>query len=132
MASASKKHMGSGTQGKGDGTTGRKPVGASEPVGGPTTDRGAKPAEAELPQDTPASWSEGVPDFTTAAAVGELPPGQPALTQASPDVREAEKPVPELAGSDLQPVAGRDPQGGGPQELIPHAKPEGSSESDPE
>ena len=39
-----------------------------------------KPSEANLPHETGASWSEGAPDFTTAAAAGDLPPVQPTLT----------------------------------------------------
>jgi fused signal recognition particle receptor len=101
----------------------RKRPNASE---GPDTGTGdrAKPAEPEMPREISASRSEGAPDFTTAAAAGELPPVQPTLAQASPDVPEAVKPVPELAGSDLQPVQDRDPHGGGPREWIPRDKPE--------
>jgi hypothetical protein len=80
--------------------------------------------EIKMPHKTPASRSEGAPDFTTAAAAGELPAAEPTVTQASPDLPAAEKPVPELAGSDLQPVEGCDPEGGGPKEPIPHARPE--------
>jgi len=98
----------------------RKRANASEGPDATTGDR-AKP---EMPREPPASQSEGAPDFTSAAASGELPPVQPTVTQASPDVPEAEKPVPELAGSDLQPVENRDPQGGGPWEPIPRAEPE--------
>ena len=82
------------------------------------------PAQPEVLRNTPASVSEGAPDFTTAAASRELPAAEPTVTQASPDRPESTKPAPELAGSDLQPVEGRDPQGGGPQEPIPRARPE--------
>src|SRR3954454_5495688 len=98
----------------------RKRANASEGTDATTGDR-AKP---EIPRETPASQSEGAPDFTSAAAAGDPPPVQPTVTQASPDVPEAEKPVPELAGSDLQPVENRDPQGGAPRESIPRDKPE--------
>ena len=64
-----------------------------------------------------------MPDFTTAAAAGDLPPVEPALTQASPDLPPGGK-SPETTGADLQPVEGRDPQGGGPKEPIPRAEPE--------
>jgi fused signal recognition particle receptor len=101
----------------------RKRANASEGTDAATGDR-TKLAEPEMPRETPASQSEGAPDFTSAAAAGELPPVQPTVTQASPDVPEAEKPVPELAGSDLQPVENRDPQGGGPREPTPRAEPE--------
>ncbi len=48
---------------------GRKPV---DPVTGTPAPSG------------PASRSEGEPDFTTAAAAGDLPPVEPTATQASP------------------------------------------------
>lgn len=82
------------------------------------------PAKPELPHKPTGSLTEGVPDFTTAAAAGELLPGAPTVTEASPDMLADEKLAPELAGSDLQPVEGRDPQGGGPREPIPRPKPE--------
>src|SRR5215210_1568187 len=97
---------------------GRKPTDAPKPADAAT------PAEPGMPRETPASVPEGAPDFTTAAAAGEIAPAQPTVTQATPDLPETEKPAPELAGSDLQPVEGRDPQGGGPQEPIPRPKPE--------
>ena len=81
------------------------------------------PAESGMPHRGPSSDSEGVPDFTTAAAAGELPAAEPTVTQASPDAPDAAKPAPELAGSDLQPVQERDPQGSGPREPIPRDKP---------
>ena len=64
----------------------------------------------KMPHKTPASLLEGAPNFTTAAAAGEPLPGAPTVTQASPDLLADEKLAPELAGSDLQPVEGRDPQ----------------------
>jgi len=102
---------------------GRKPTDASKPADATT------PAESGMPRETPASVPEGAPDFTTAAAAGEIAPAQPTVTQATPDLPEAEKPAPELAGSDLQPIEGRDPQGGGPQEPIPRPKPETEPET---
>ncbi|HEX8664121.1 MAG TPA: signal recognition particle-docking protein FtsY [Beijerinckiaceae bacterium] len=74
--------------------------------------------------DPAASAYEGAPDFTTAAAAGDLPPVAPTVTQASPDVPAVDKAPPETRGADLQPVEGRDPQGGGPKEPIPHPAPE--------
>ena len=108
---------------------GRKPADAPKPADAAgTPDQAVTPAESDMPRETPASRSEGAPDFTTAAAAGDLPPAEPTVTHASPDLPETDKSVPELAGSDLQPVEGRDPQGGGPQEPIPRPKPE----TDPE
>ena len=102
---------------------GRKLTDASKPADAAT------PAESGMPRETPASVPEGAPDFTTAAAAGEIAPAQPTATQATPDLPETEKPAPELAGSDLQPVEGRDPQGGGPQEPIPRPNPETGPET---
>jgi fused signal recognition particle receptor len=48
----------------------------------------------------------------------------PTVTSASPDTAEAEKPVPELAGADLQPVEGLEPEGIAPREPIPRPAPE--------
>src|SRR4051812_27177087 len=100
---------------------GRKPGEGAKPAGAP--DQGTPPA-ADLPREQAGSVSEGAPDFTTAAAAGEIAPAQPTVTQATPDLPQSEKPAPDLAGSDLQPVEGRDPQGRGPQEPIPRPKPE--------
>jgi hypothetical protein len=86
-----------------------------------TSDGITRPAEPNLPRTAPASVLEGAPNTT--AASGELPAAAPTVTQASPDLPETEKLVPELAGSDLQPVEGRDPQGRGTHEPTAHAKP---------
>src|SRR5215203_6547881 len=79
---------------------------------------------ADMPRHTGASESEGAPDLTTAAAAGELPAVEPSVASASPETRADEKPPVELKGADLQPVEGRDPEGGGPKEPIPRAEPE--------
>ncbi|HEY8566118.1 MAG TPA: signal recognition particle-docking protein FtsY [Beijerinckiaceae bacterium] len=91
-----------------------------------------RPSEAPQPQageeapaaPVPASRSEGAPDFTTAAAAHELPPVEPTVTQASPDFAPEPTLPPELAGADLQPVEGIEPEGGAPAEPIPRAEPE--------
>src|SRR5829696_8710757 len=83
--------------------------------------------EARPPEKTrnpAASAYEGAPDFTTAAAAGDLPPVETTATQASPDFPAIEKPAPELAGASLQPVETREPEGGAPKEPIPRAGPE--------
>jgi fused signal recognition particle receptor len=83
--------------------------------------------EARPPEKTrnpAASAYEGAPDFTTAAAAGDLPPVETTATQASPDFPAIEKPAPELAGANLQPVETREPEGGAPKEPIPRAGPE--------
>ena len=84
---------------------------------------------ADMPRHTGASQSEGAPDLTTAAAAGELPTVEPKVTSASPDTPAAEKPPAELEGADLQPVEGRDPEGGGPKEPIPRPAPESASDA---
>jgi fused signal recognition particle receptor len=84
----------------------------------------AKPEERERTPDPAASAYEGTPDFTTAAAAGDLPPVEPAATQASPDLPAEGKAAAELAGADLQPVEGREPQGAAPKEPVPRAEPE--------
>jgi fused signal recognition particle receptor len=81
--------------------------------------------------DPAASAYEGAPDFTTAAAAGDLPSVEPTVTQASPDVAAADKAAPETRGADLQPVEGRDPQGGGPKEPIPRPAPEAPAGGEP-
>jgi fused signal recognition particle receptor len=87
----------------------------------------AKPSESGKAPAPPASAYEGAPDFTTAAAAGDLPPVEATATQASPDLRADEKPAPELAGADLQPVEGVEPEGGAPKEPIPRAGPEAAA-----
>src|SRR3954447_21931164 len=74
---------------------GRKPGEGAKPAGAP--DQGTPPA-ADLPREQAGSVSEGAPDFTTAAAAGEIAPAQPTVTQATPDLPQSEKPAPELAG----------------------------------
>src|SRR3712207_7194094 len=46
------------------------------------------------------------------------------VTTASPDTPDERKVPAELAGADLQPIEGIDPEGGGPKEPIPRAEPE--------
>jgi fused signal recognition particle receptor len=72
---------------------------------------------------SPASRSEGQPDFTPAAENFVPQAAPPFVVEASPDVDEAAKPVAELEGATLQPVTGA-PEGGGPREPIPRAAPE--------
>jgi fused signal recognition particle receptor len=102
---------------------GRKPSDAAKPGDAPPASPETPPV-AEMPREEAGSVSEGAPDFTTAAAAGEIAPAQPTVTQASPDFPEAEKPAPELTGSDLQPVEGFEPQSGTPQEPIPRPTPD--------
>ncbi|SCY16593.1 signal recognition particle-docking protein FtsY [Microvirga guangxiensis] len=54
-----------------------------------------------------------------ATAADDLVAAPPTVTTASPDTPEENKTVPELAGADLQPVEGLDPEGVSPQEPLP-------------
>jgi fused signal recognition particle receptor len=89
-----------------------------------------RPDEPAVDAPAPASRSEGQPDYTTAAAAGDLPPVEPTVAAASPDIDE--KLPAELTGADLQPVEGIHPQGGGPREPIPRAEPEAQAPSAPQ
>jgi fused signal recognition particle receptor len=76
-----------------------------------------------------AEPTERVPDAPPtpslpANAAGDLPAAPPSVTTASPDTPDAMKVSSELAGADLQPVEGIEPEGGGPREPIPRAEPE--------
>ncbi|MEZ0168911.1 signal recognition particle-docking protein FtsY [Microvirga sp. TS319] len=55
-----------------------------------------------------------------ATAADDLTAAPPGVTTASPDTPEENKTAPGLAGADLQPVETREPEGGSPQEPIPH------------
>ena len=72
-------------------------------------DEPAKPGEGQ-PGETPASWTEGQPDYATAATAGEATPVAPTATAASPDLPQARKLPAELVGADLQPVEGKEPE----------------------
>src|SRR3712207_235703 len=69
-----------------------------------------EPKRDDAPAEGPASASEGVPDFATAAAAGEMTRAAPTATAASPELSSAQKLPPELAGADLQPVEGKAPE----------------------
>ena len=75
----------------------------------------------EPPALSPASSSEGQPDFIPAADSSAIPTAPPTVTEASPDTPPALKPVEELRGATLQPVTGQ-PEGAGPH-LAPEPNP---------
>ncbi len=54
-----------------------------------------------------------------ATGADDLAAAPPTVTTASPDTPEESKTAPELAGADLQPVEGLDPEGTNPQEPLP-------------
>ena len=95
----------------------------AEPAPQPGPARQAEPAP-ETPQA--GGEPEAMPSPPTTAA-DDLVAAPPTVTEASPDTAEAAKPVPELAGADLQPVEGIEPEGGGPKEPIPRPAPEPDS-----
>jgi fused signal recognition particle receptor len=97
---------------------------------------GRKPDDAKPPDDSKpgaaaASWSEGQPDYATAAAAREATPIAPTATAASPDLAPVEKLPVELAGADLQPVEGREPENRGaiPTGTSPPAVPDPAAAS---
>ena len=82
---------------------------------------GRKPDAAE--QGAAGGAPETLPS-PPAQAAADLVAAPPTVTAASPDTEEAERLPAELAGADLQPVEGIDPEGGGPTEPIPRAAPD--------
>ena len=77
--------------------------------------------------ETPAPQAGGAPETMPsppATGADDLAAAPSTVTTASPDTPEMRKVPAELAGADLQPVEGIDPEGGGPKEPIPRAEPE--------
>jgi len=67
-----------------------------------------------------------------ANAADDLTAAPPTVTTASPDTTEEDKTPPELAGADLQPVEGLDPEGTNPQEPLPRIVTEAGLELRPD
>jgi fused signal recognition particle receptor len=85
---------------------------------------GRKAEPAAAPESPKADGQpEAMPSPPTTGA-NDLAAAPPTVTSASPDTAAERKVVPELAGADLQPVEGVEPEGGGPKEPIPRAAPE--------
>ncbi|MCF4128987.1 signal recognition particle-docking protein FtsY [Methylobacterium sp. SyP6R] len=85
-----------------------------------------------MPTEPTGTLSEGVPDFATAA--DDVLPAPPTVTEASPET-EPERDLPEeLAGADLEPVEGVDPEGEVPAapEPEPVASEPAAAASEPE
>jgi fused signal recognition particle receptor len=83
--------------------------------------------EAAPAPDTKPQTAGGEPETLPsppATAADDLAPAPPTVTGASPDTDAARKLPAELAGADLQPVEGVEPEGGGLKEPIPRPKPE--------
>jgi fused signal recognition particle receptor len=72
------------------------------------------PEAKDRPESMPSPAATGADDLTDAPAT---------VTTASPDTPADRKVPAELAGADLQPVEGLDPEGGGPKEPIARAEP---------
>ncbi|WP_262298741.1 signal recognition particle-docking protein FtsY [Microvirga sesbaniae] len=84
---------------------------------------GRKTETPAAPQAAPeAPQAGGHPETMPsppANAADDLTSAPPTVTEASPDTPEDAKAAPELAGADLQPVEGLDPEGTNPQEPLP-------------
>ncbi|EIM29264.1 signal recognition particle-docking protein FtsY [Microvirga lotononidis] len=82
--------------------------------------RKAEEAPAAPAPETPQAGGEpeAMPS-PPATAADDLTAAPPSVTTASPDTPEEDKVPPELAGADLQPVEGLDPEGTNPQEPLP-------------
>ncbi|MCB8819146.1 signal recognition particle-docking protein FtsY [Microvirga rosea] len=88
-------------------------------------------AEAPSPAAPGTPQAEGRPEempSPPANAADDLVQAPPTVTTASPDTPQDNKTAPELAGADLQPVEGLEPEGGGPKEPIPRPAPEPTPE----
>jgi fused signal recognition particle receptor len=83
------------------------------------------PQAGGLPETMPSPPTTGADDLAAAPST---------VTTASPDTPDERKAPPELAGADLQPVEGVDPEGGNPKEPIPRivTAPEPNQEPQPE
>ncbi|MGX7708261.1 signal recognition particle-docking protein FtsY [Methylobacterium sp. Gmos1] len=97
----------------------------------PETSTEPDPAET-MPTEATGTLSEGVPDFATGA--DEVLPAPPTVTEASPET-EPEQDLPdELAGADLEPVEGVQPEGQVPAAPGPETDqaPEPALQAEPE
>lgn len=84
---------------------GRKADTPTAPAPAPET-----PQAGGEPEAMPSPPTTGADDLTAAPST---------VTTASPDTPEENKTPPELAGADLQPIEGLDPEGTNPQEPLP-------------
>jgi fused signal recognition particle receptor len=76
-------------------------------------------APAPAPEFPQAGGEPEAMPSPPATAADDLTAAPPTVTDASPDTAEENKVPPELAGADLQPVEGLDPEGTNPQEPLP-------------
>jgi len=85
--------------------------------------------KAEAPAPAPETpRADGLPDAADqpealpsppANAAGDLTAAPPTVTAASPDTPDEDKVAPELAGADLQPIEGLEPEGLAPLQPLP-------------
>jgi fused signal recognition particle receptor len=83
--------------------------------------------KADVPPAPGPGEAHGQPEAMPsppATGADDLAGSPSTVTTASPDTPDDRKVPAELAGADLQPVEGRDPEAGGPREPIPRAEPE--------
>jgi fused signal recognition particle receptor len=90
------------------------------------------PAPAPAPETPQAGGEpEAMPSPPTTGA-DDLAAAPSTVTTASPDTPEENKTPPELAGADLQPIEGLDPEGTNPQEPLPRIVTEAGPELRPD
>ncbi|MGF3026402.1 signal recognition particle-docking protein FtsY [Methylobacterium aquaticum] len=98
------------------------------PAEAPVESAAPDPAET-MPTEPTGTLSEGVPDFATAAA--DVLPAPPTATEASPETEPAHDLPDELAGADLEPVEGVEPDGVVPAAAEPEIPEPASQEPEP-
>lgn len=84
------------------------------------------------PETAPETLKAGGMPSPPATAADDLTAAPPTVTTASPDTPAEEKVPAELAGADLQPVEGREPEGVAPQGPIPQIVTEKGPEPRPD
>jgi fused signal recognition particle receptor len=80
------------------------------PGAGSRPEAGDRPQAGGHPETMPSPPATGADDLAAAPST---------VTTASPDTPDDRKAPPQLAGADLQPVEGVDPEGGNPKEPVP-------------
>ena len=80
------------------------------PGAGSQPEAGDRPQAGGHPETMPSPPTTGADDLAAAPST---------VTTASPDTPDDGKAPPQLAGADLQPVEGVDPEGGNPKEPVP-------------
>ncbi len=94
--------------------------------------RKSEPASEVAPQTPQAGGEPEVMPSPPATGADDLAAAPSTVTTASPDTPEENKAPAELAGADLQPVEGLDPEGTNPQEPLPRILTEAGPELRPD